>query len=286
MPASTAKLVLRGRSIRWSSPVLFNDPFDVPRELAFGLSSPEIQLAVGKHFAHLLQNPPANHDELHPSVSMALKGVEGAAPDLMKKLVDGALDEAAKQAAKRDGRSLEAMRAMWRDWLPDFRILCLCASHDKLPMWYHYADKYTGVVIELACSDDRDSPWLVAEPAQYPKEPPEIFSAAGWGRLMTLRPETAIHKMLQAYTFNKVPDWSYEEEWRITSFKRPNDLGHYTDWRVAPMDFANVFFGPHVSDDDRTEILTLLKDGLRHVVPFQARFELDRRMSFQPLTVN
>jgi hypothetical protein len=58
MPAATAKLVLRGRSLRWSSPLIFNDPFDFPRELAFGFSPSDLQLATGEVFAEYLQNPP------------------------------------------------------------------------------------------------------------------------------------------------------------------------------------------------------------------------------------
>jgi hypothetical protein len=38
MPASTAKIVLQNKTLRWSSPVEFNDPFDVPRELAFDVT--------------------------------------------------------------------------------------------------------------------------------------------------------------------------------------------------------------------------------------------------------
>lgn len=31
--ASTAKAILQSSTLRWSSPLLFNDPFDVPRDM-------------------------------------------------------------------------------------------------------------------------------------------------------------------------------------------------------------------------------------------------------------
>ena len=34
MSASTAEVVLGNRTLRWSAPTEFNDPFDVPRELS------------------------------------------------------------------------------------------------------------------------------------------------------------------------------------------------------------------------------------------------------------
>ena len=285
MSASTAKLVLRGKCIRWSSPVLFNDPFDVPRELAQGISPSEIQKAVGEHFAYLLQNPPENLDDLNPKVAFIVNAARRANPELMAQLVQAARDVAAEQAQKRDGSTLEEIQKMWRSWLPDFRILCLSASPEKTSMWYHYSDRYRGVVLELLCSDERDSPWLAAEPVRYPEQAPELLTPSGWGRLMTLQTEVSIKKLLHEYTFNKTPDWSYEEEWRITTFKRPQDTGNFTDWTLSPLDFSKVFLGPHISDSDRLEILNLLRGDLAHVVPVQARIELDRRFTFVPLTI-
>ena len=285
MTASTAKLVLRGRCLRWSSPILFNDPFDVPRELALGISASEIQKAVGDHFAYLLQNPPENLDELSPRVAFIVGAAKRASPEQMKQLVQGALEVASQQAQNKDSSSLEEIRRMWRSWISDFRILCLCRSPEKTSMWYHYSDKYSGIVLELACNDERDSPWLLAQPVQYPNNTPELLTAAGWGRLMTLKTEVTIEKLLHAYTFNKTPDWRYEEEWRITTFKRPQDTGNFTDWAVPPQDFSKVFLGPHISEEDRLEILNLLTGDLSHVVPLQARIELDRHFTFVPLTL-
>ncbi len=36
MSPGTAKTVLENSTLRWSSPILFNDPFDVPREMSSG----------------------------------------------------------------------------------------------------------------------------------------------------------------------------------------------------------------------------------------------------------
>jgi hypothetical protein len=222
--------------------------------------------------------------ELAPNVGFIVNAARWASPELLKEMVEAALDEAERQATgKKESVNLEEMRAMWRSWIPDFRILCLCASHERMSMWYHYADKYRGAVIEFECSDERDSPWLAAAPMQYPVQAPEIFSAIGWGRQTSLRPEIAVRRLLDAYTFNKTPEWSYEEEWRITTFKRPEDTGNFTDWPVHPKDFAKVYLGPFISDADRLEILGLLQNDLSHVVPLQARFEAARRFSFHEL---
>src|SRR6267142_88934 len=276
MSADTAKAVLRGRSFRWSSPLLFNDPFDVPRELAFGVSPDAILDAVARRWVELLRNPPKDCTHLNATVQMVLQSAHAVDRTA---LVDGI---AAKVAVglktsnqEKQSASLEAVRQMWRDTLPGLRILCLSGSPGKTSMWYHYAEKYTGAVIEVACSDELDSPWIAAEAVQYPKEPPEIFTPVGWGHLLTLKLELAVEEMLRGYIFHKTPDWSYEEEWRVFAFKsRPEDTGQYFDYPVHEGNFLRVFLGPRMADADRAELLSIVGEEMPHMKAYRAQFEL------------
>jgi hypothetical protein len=52
--AATAKEVLATRTLRWSSPMLFNDAFDVPRELSFGVTPDQIVAALAQRMADLI----------------------------------------------------------------------------------------------------------------------------------------------------------------------------------------------------------------------------------------
>src|SRR5438093_802718 len=119
MSADTAKAVLRGCSLRWSSPLLFNDPFDVPRELAFGVSRDAILDAVARRWVELLRNPPEDYTHLNATIQMVLRSAHSVYRTI---LVDGI---AAKVAAglktnnqEKQKASLEAVRQMWRDSLP------------------------------------------------------------------------------------------------------------------------------------------------------------------------
>jgi hypothetical protein len=51
MSAATARIVLADRKLRWSSPILFNDPFDVPREMYI---SNELSVECGKKIVRIL----------------------------------------------------------------------------------------------------------------------------------------------------------------------------------------------------------------------------------------
>ena len=148
---------------------------------------------------------------------------------------------------------------MWRSFIPDFRILCFTESPDHVAMWYHYADKYQGAVLEFRCDDELDSAWLAARPVTYPVEKPTVYTADGWAKLLTMPQEVAIRTIVDVSTFTKAPDWSYEREWRITSFKRPTDTGPFTDYKFHPSELAAIYLGPMAPASHREALTTLAK---------------------------
>jgi len=256
MSAATARAVLTSRTLRWSSPVLFNDPFDVPRELSFGLTPADIVESLSVRMADLIENPPEDTSELAPGVRLIIDTVKrGISPQLRAELIDGLKETAALHRPK--GESMESLRAMWRATIPEFRILCLTESPDHVAMWHHYADQYRGVVLEFGCDDLRDSAWLMAQQVEYSNAKPDIYTAAGWANLLTHRQDIAVRKMLNSATFNKSSDWSYEREWRITSFKRPTDTGPFTDYKFHPEELVGIYLGPMITPEDKDAVISL-----------------------------
>src|SRR5579863_4707262 len=76
MPAQTARLVVENTTLRWGSPSPFNDPFDVPRELLFGITSAEIVEALGRRFASLIGHPPVDTSDLGPELRLIVDTVK------------------------------------------------------------------------------------------------------------------------------------------------------------------------------------------------------------------
>jgi hypothetical protein len=257
MPASTAQLVLANTSLRWSSPVLFNDPFDVPRELYFGVSAEELSAAVVKRLTSLIEHPPQDTSDLLPALQVIadVAGTgTGIPPDARAEILASIKEpfDTTQLAA-----AMEELRALWRSWIPDFRILCLADSPIHAAMWLHYADSYKGVVLEFNCDDEIDSPWLRAEAVSYPAAKPEVFEADGWAKLMMMPIDVAKERMLHLSTLTKAPDWSYEKEWRITTWKRDDDSGLYTDYPFRPREMASIYLGPLMAADNRRALLAL-----------------------------
>jgi hypothetical protein len=256
MPSPTAKIVLGNSSLRWSSPVLFNDPFDVPREMSFGLTPEDIVRAISRRISKLIESPPENTADMEPQLQLIVEAVRRGVPPEVKEEMLASLRED-ETAFRPSGESLEALRFMWRNLLPDLRILCLTESPAHAAMWLHYAAQYTGAVLEFACDDHLDSAWLAARLVEYPDRKPAVYTADGWASLLCKSKEVAIREILQVATHTKSPDWSYEKEWRITSKKRPGDAGLFTDYKFHPEELIGVYIGPMASMSDRREIHSL-----------------------------
>ena len=200
-----------------------------------------------------IEDPPEDTTALSPKIRLIVDAVKrGISPELKAELLAGIADVASSHNPS--GAAMNELRDLWRTWLPDHRILCLTESPSHVAMWHHYADKYRGVVLEFTCVDELDSAWLAAKPVTYPQEKPAVYTADGWAELMTLPPEAAIRAMLQAATYTKSPDWSYESEWRVASFKRPTDTGDFSDYRFNQQELGAVYFGPMIAPDDRLSL--------------------------------
>lgn len=257
MSASTARIVLGDQTLRWSSPVLFNDPFDVPREISFGLTPMDITNALAVRMIDLIEHPPADSSNLKAKLRLVVDALKlGVSQELKDHLIESVRE--VNGSFQPTGESMEAFRAMWRALLPDFRLLCLTESPDHIAMWHHYADQYRGAVLEFKCDDKRDSAWLAAKKVEYPLTKPAVYTPEGWAEILTMPHEVAVRTILDVSTFTKAPDWSYEREWRVTSFKRPTDRGHFTDYSFHTDELAAVFLGPMISSSDREQLTALV----------------------------
>lgn len=201
----------------------------------------------------LIENPPDNTTGFQLKLRLILDSIKtGSSAELKADLLSSINEVTAVYSPS--GESMEALRALWRAWLPDYRILCLTECPAHAAMWYHYADEYRGVVLEFRCIDEYDSAWLVARPVRYPQSVPIIYTADGWAELLCMEHDTAVQALLEAATYTKSPDWSYEAEWRIVSFKRAGENGRCSDYKFSRQELAAIYFGPMISAEERMSL--------------------------------
>lgn len=258
MPASTALAVLGSCSLRWSSPLLFNDPFDVPRELGHGLSNKDLAVAGARRIADLINNPPQDTSELNPQIRMVVELVKNGIPQTLKDEMLQALVDS-ENDPEPAGKSRIELQEKWREMIPNYRILCFTESYKHTAMWHHYADRYRGAVFGFSCIDELDSAWLVAEKVRYPVEKPDVYTADGWARIMTLEQMVSVKKIMDLAANTKTPEWSYENEWRVTSFKKDGEGDLYTDFRFKPQELTEIYLGPMMDNEDISRISTIAR---------------------------
>jgi hypothetical protein len=171
MSAARAKTVLATRQLRWSSPLLFNDPFDVTQELRLNFDEAKLSALINERLATLLEEGNISMVK-HPAL-VVVYGVLGRLPPDRRKAMANTLRASPEPPTRGQVAALAELRGKWRELVPAFRILCLSELNNVTPMWQHYSDGHKGVVLEFTPSYS-DSPFLVARPVVYQDDPPAI----------------------------------------------------------------------------------------------------------------
>lgn len=279
MPTYAALAVLANNSLRWSSPLSFNDPFDVPRELSFGVTPQHMAEALGKRVRTMIDNPPKAAQELNVSIQRLIRAAKSLPEEQKRALIERICQRGGRSPTAE--RNMEALRAMWRQQVSELRILCLSEDPKHVAMWYHYADKYQGVVLEFRCSELTDSAWLAARKVGYSAEPSSIYTADGWAELITLENGAAVERMVDWATLNKSADWSYEREWRVVTFRRSNETEGYSDYAFRPSELSAVYLGPLIKRAEALAIFGLL-DRYPNCKVWQVTIGMGRELLFTP----
>jgi hypothetical protein len=264
-----AKIVLTTRKLRWSSPLLFNDPFDVTQELRLDFDAAKLEAVLTDRWASLIEHGDPSDSVKNPLVAALLRMAMHATPDVRRTMANE-LRQSIGVPTSGQIESLGALMDKWEEMVPTFRVLCLSELHDVTPMWLHYAGQYKGVVLEFSAVDELDGAFLVARPVVYQDTPPSIADPESWVSCMLGRGGTTYWDLFTEYQYVKTNAWSYEREWRIVSGARPGESGLFEDYGFYPRELTGLYFGPKCSAEDRSDLLGLLAHGLEHVRAYEA----------------
>jgi hypothetical protein len=267
---TTGITVLRTGRLRWSSPLLFNDPFDVPREAYLDFTPDELQTAIGEEFARLIET---GGTTTHPEFAFIIATLrERGTPEFRSEMA-ASLREYTKSVVGRADAAMDEFRHKWKTLIPSLRILCLSELNDSSSMWHHYADAHRGVVLELACIDELDPAWLLARPVIYQRERPLLGALDTWVRIVTGQQPIRWHDLFADYHYVKTPDWSPEHEWRVVSYADDGDNGLHSDIGFDPRELAAVYLGASIHKDAEADIRGLIASRYPDTNIFRARHE-------------
>lgn len=264
----SGKLTLKHTTRKWSTPLLFNDPFD--NQFDLNLEEPNEALAekmVALFHENLTADEPiytGQFGAITPIV-MLLRHAHRNNPDFEYSESDQAeLKEAMLQGMQTTFAKAPKTNEEVKALMADVSVFCLSETQDNLLMWSHYAHNHTGVVIEFLSLKEVDSPLILAQPVRYQDQMPRL----NFEDMMGLNPFT--RKVLDTITLTKSNVWEYEKEWRIISSLRDKSQTHEI-LPYAPEEVGAVYLGCKISAGDKAEVIDITKAQYPTARIFQAQ---------------
>lgn len=256
----TTLAVLRNRSVRYSSPLAFNDPFDIQSGLHFDFDIDSLPSRVLERLHELAgapEQPPVDESDVWGRLVMAVRDLYPEHGFDRTRWERVALAPFTQLAT-----IIKTTRQQYQEhWdtklLPGIRVFCVSEERDNLLMWAHYARDHTGAVFEFWSLPEEDNPLSVAEPIQYLQSPPPFFSEAQFlDDLFSIR-KLDFSALYRRYAYCKSDVWAYEREWRVWHPYGPP--GEYEAMPVRASEFKGLYLGCRMSDETRRDVIALAR---------------------------
>ena len=282
--AETAKIILVNRKLRWSSPLIFDDTYDVKRDFDFGFDIKEIKKPFVNEIKNLLSSKTVLDLSGDPDFSWLIKKLRKSdctdVRDAILKELPQLIDEGIQVA----NNSYKEIQKIWADFIPRFRIICFCPANNNLQMWENYGDSNQGAVFEFQCVDDLGF-WQISQPVIYQDSPPLLATKEQWIQYATgqIRLEIDKPEFYNPYILTKKTCWAYQEEWRVIDFSRDGETGLFTDSSFLPQELRAVYFGLNMPEESVREMITLLNHtDFAHVQIFKGKnLEIEGSLFFE-----
>ncbi|MBC8125667.1 MAG: DUF2971 domain-containing protein [Gloeobacteraceae cyanobacterium ES-bin-144] len=281
--AEVAKIILSTQKIRWSSPALFNDPYDCYFSLAPKFDINSVKKNLKEQFVNLLTQDEEPCLVSDNPFSEKIKLLRGLLYGKTRAEVDEFISHDFNSSLDDFDDRVKMTDCLWKKEYDDLRILCVCEHHDNLLLWAHYADNHKGAVFQLDCIKDLDSPLLAAERVRYTNEIPSLATEDEWiATTLGLLPYPEGLDVWRRLVLSKAKGWEYENEWRVVTTRRPYEKSGFEDTSILPQEISSVFLGCKTGRNERNNILALLQGPFEHVKAFQATQDKKRfRLEFE-----
>jgi hypothetical protein len=252
---STALKIIQGRRLRWSSPVLFNDPFDHQSGFAWNFSADDFYAELVKWIEHAVYDVEQYTPTQESSATKMVSLLRQRRPPREK-----FREFAAAIMAQSYSQLFQQQTARLNDevtrFLLDSKVLCLSKVHDNVVMWAHYAQSHQGAVFKLRRLEHLDHQFLIAQPVEYTIDPARYASLQEYAHHLVGLESFDPAPRIWSLAYRKHVDWSYEREWRVhVPLMGTSRAPWYYDEGETQELFEAVYLGCRASDDFSREIL-------------------------------
>ena len=299
--AKTALLILQSCTLKYSSPVTFNDPFDTQTRLDFDFEMSEFMEPLADELYRLI------YDEDEPvgdGTSLLFRYVLAArqmAKNSSKKVPRDVFNQRIKtvleDSIERGIQYIEYMNSWWRQVVRVSRVFCVAEEYDNLLMWAHYTRDHTGAVIQFECLPELDTMLCAVREVKYEVTPPKIAKLDEYLQHLTGQDTSKIkhNELLFKFFLSKSKHWIYEHEWRV--FIPPADMENpaipkddngedilFDLKPFHPQEIHSIYLGCKMSDDDRQKVEKCLTGDFGHVKMYNCiRSEKEYKLDFEEM---
>lgn len=253
--ASTAKIVLRNRTLRWSAPLQLNDPFDIQFNMRLPSSVHDIKPIALQRLWDVYEGR-VQPDPRNP-ITLMLRLISMTTPAMTKHELFSEFGPAIEEGFQQMTASLPGVHADAAKIFEDVKILCLTITPNNALMWSHYADAHRGVVLRFRSIPAFDTPYGMAKPVNYVNEVPALVNKEELVDMLAGSGVMNTPAILERATYTKSCEWAYENEWRINAGGGRLPGEQYEDVPFGRNDLDGVIFGLRSTEADKREVLTL-----------------------------
>ena len=280
MSPESAISSLENGTMRWSSPKLFNDPFDFPVSMDFMFSGEEIANALTDELVKMAygpEEPTGDLNNLSLQVTLLNRRLKKRpSADEFRAFIA----EANTETIKRFEQDKVQRREFLSEYRNQFAVFCISAKRDELLMWAHYAKDHTGCVFQFRCLPEFDRPLSAAKKINYVENYPLIGSLEEYVKHLTGQFEINYDYLFEIFAFTKSNHWGYEDEWRCVT--KLHNLESGFDYKPFIQDeFEAIYIGHRASKEHKNLILNALGEKYPNTKVFSSCVNIqDYSMAF------
>ncbi len=267
---STAEIVLKTSALRWSTPALLNDPYDIQFDMHLEVDAAKLRrLALDKSYDAWYGAGP------YVPAPGNIQGELVAAyrdkfPKLTREQYDSEFGQSIVDGLQNALEKLPERHIAIRKLAARAKILCQSEVGNSLPMWAYYAEQHKGVVLRFKPRVDLDSIWLVAKPVVYSHTMPRLFDEEFLSDLSAGTRNIDTKQLLDRTVYTKSIEWAHEREWRLHMGAGRDPNSPYEDLKFHPYELDAVILGCVMPQDDRDRIMELARSLYSHAAVLQA----------------
>jgi hypothetical protein len=271
--ADTGRKILETGKLRWSTPAVLNDPFD----MQFAYQLPPDRAAVRAKTLQKLYRQMQGDWEEKPLDAIGI--ITRSAHKVLKPMTIDALEAEMGSSIDQsigdiyDGRQ-EFNKNLILDAFAHSKILCLSEIPDSILMWAYYAQNHSGLVLRFR-DDAHDNPLKQAKPIRYVAQMPPMHDEESLSDLLAGYGNLTVERIRDDVVWTKSEHWKHEQEWRIYAGDgRLSDAPYdapYEDIRFGAEELDGVVFGLRTPAETLDEIRGLVSAAYPHVELLKAR---------------